>query len=126
MALTVIPGFIVYMFAPQLARIFTPDEDIIRVIVDFLHTVMPLYGFMGLHQLFSGINKGFHKAKFDMANNLLCMVVIRQLWLAISLAHNHVIENIYWCYPLTWACCGIIGFMYYELVIKKEVDRLQK
>ena len=126
MALTVIPGFIVYMFAPQLARIFTPDEDIIRVIVDFLHTVMPLYGFMGLHQLFSGINKGFHKAKFDMANNLLCMVVIRQLWLAISLAHNHVIENIYWCYPLTWACCGIIGFMYYELVVKKEVDRLQK
>ena len=125
MSLTIIPGFIVYMFAPVLARIFTPDEEIIKVIVDFLHTVMPLYGFMGLHQLFSGINKGFHKAKFDMANNIFSMVIVRQAWLAISLANNHVIQNIYWCYPLTWACCGIIGFVYYELVVKKEVSRLK-
>ena len=124
MSLTIIPGFIVYIFAHQLARIFTPDEEIIKVIVDFLHTVMPLYGFMGLHQLFSGINKGFRKAKFDMANNIFSMVIVRQSWLAISLSINHVIQNIYWCYPLTWACCGIIGFVYYELVVKKEVNRL--
>lgn len=124
MSLTIIPGFIVYRFAPQLARIFTPDEEIKTVIVNFLHTVMPLYGFMGMYQLFSGINKGFHKATFDMANNIFSMVIVRQLWLAISLSRNHVIQNIYWCYPLTWACCGIIGFVYYELVVKKEVNRL--
>ncbi|MBE6115380.1 MAG: MATE family efflux transporter [Erysipelotrichaceae bacterium] len=124
MALTIIPGFIVYLFAPQLARIFTPDEEIISVIVGFLHTVMPLYGFMGMHQLFSGINKGFHKATFDMVNNIFSMVLVRQRWLAISLSRNHIIQNIFWCYPLTWACAGIIGFVYYELVVKKEVTRL--
>ena len=126
MTLTIIPGFIVYLLADKLARIFTPDEEIIRVIVDFLHTVMPLYGFMGMHQVFSGINKGFHKAKFDMVNNIFSMVIVRQLWLALSLAHEHVIQNIYWCYPLTWACAGIIGFAYYELVVRKEVAALKE
>ena len=124
LTLTIIPGFAVYLFAPQLARIFTPDEAVIEVIVGFLHTVMPLYGFMGLHQIYSGINKGFRKARFDMINNIFSMVLVRQGWLAISLAHNHVIENIYWCYPLTWACAGIIGLVYYELVVKKEVRAL--
>ncbi|MBQ1826897.1 MAG: MATE family efflux transporter [Erysipelotrichaceae bacterium] len=121
MSLTIIPGFAVYFLARPLARIFTPDEAVIEVIVGFLHTVMPLYGFMGLHQVFSGINKGFHKATFDMANNLFSMVFIRQLWLAVTLKANHVIQNIFWCYPLTWACAGIIGFLYYEIVVKKEV-----
>ncbi|MBE6103917.1 MAG: MATE family efflux transporter [Erysipelotrichaceae bacterium] len=124
MALTVIPGFAVYMFATPLARIFTPDQDVIDVIVGFLHTVMPLYGFMGMHQVFSGIIKGFRKAKFDMANNIFSMVIIRQLWLALSLKANHVIENIFWCFPLTWACAGIIGLIYYEVVVKKEIRQL--
>ena len=124
MILTVIPGFAVYLFARPLARIFTPDEEVISVIVGFLHTVMPLYGFMGMHQVFSGINKGFRKAKFDMLNNIFSMVIVRQLWLALSLKANHVIQNIFWCYPLTWACAGIIGFVYYELVVKKEIRQL--
>ena len=126
MALTVIPGFAVYIFAHPLARIFTPDEAVIEVIVGFLHTVMPLYAFMGLHQVYSGINKGFHKATFDMINNIFSMVIVRQAWLAISLSRNHVIQNIYWCYPLTWACAGIIGLVYYELAVKKEVLHLQE
>lgn len=124
MALTVIPGFAVYIFAHPLARIFTPDEEVINVIVGFLHTVMPLYGFMGMHQVFSGINKGFHEAKFDMLNNIFSMVIVRQLWLALSLKANHVIENIFWCYPITWACAGIIGWLYYEFKVKKKIKQL--
>ncbi len=124
MFLTVIPGFIVYLFADRFARIFTPDPLVLEVITGFLHTVMPLYAFMGLHQVFSGINKGFREAKFDMINNIFSMVIIRQLWLAVSLSRNHVIENIYWCYPLTWACAGLIGLCYYELKVKKKMKFL--
>ncbi len=124
MALTIIPGFIVLAFAPQLARIFTPDEKVIEVIVGFLRTVMPFYAFMGLNQVFSGIIKGFHEAKFDLINNIFSMVIVRQLWLYLSLKANHVIENIYWCYPLTWACAGLIGLFYYELKVKKKMHAL--
>ena len=126
MALTIIPGFAVYFFAEPLARIFTPDPAIIEVITGFLHTVMPLYAFMGMHQVFSGIIKGFHKATFDMLNNIFSMVLVRQAWLAISLSRNHVIQNNYWCYPLTWACAGIIGFLYYEFVVRKEINQLKQ
>ncbi|MGI6582192.1 MAG: MATE family efflux transporter [Erysipelotrichaceae bacterium] len=124
MILTVVPSIFVYIFANQLARIFTNDIEVINIIVGFLHTVMPLYGFMGLHQVFSGINKGFYKAKFDMINNIIGMVVIRQIWLTLSLRFNYVIENIYWCYPITWAVTGICGFLYYEMVVKKEIKQL--
>ena len=99
MVLTIIPGFVVLIFAPQLARIFTPDEEVIAVIVGFLRTVMPFYAFMGLNQVFSGIIKGFHEATFDMINNIFSMVFVRQMWLYLSLKANHVIENIFWCYP---------------------------
>ena len=123
MAMTVIPGFAVLAFAEPLARIFTPDEQVISVIVGFLKTVMPFYGFMGLHQIFSGVNKGFHEAKFDMFNNIFSMVIIRQLWLAVSLAHNHVLQNIFWCYPLTWATAGISAAAYYLFVVKKKIAK---
>lgn len=126
MSLTIIPGFIVYIFADQLAHVFTDDAEVIDIIVGFLHTVMPLYGFMGLHQVFSGINKGFYKAKFDMINNVVCMVIIRQIWLALSLSENHIIENIFWCYPISWACTGIAGFLYYEFVVRKEIKCLYR
>ena len=126
MTLTVIPGFVVYIFADQLGRIFTPDTAVLEVISGFLHTVVPFYAFMGLHQVFSGIIKGFHKTTFDMFNLIFSMVIVRQAWLAISLARNHVIQNIFWCYPLTLACAGIIGFVYYELFVKKEMNKLKE
>ncbi len=42
------------------------------------------------------------------------------------ISKNHVIQNIYWCYPLTWACAGIIGFLYYEFVVRKEINQLKQ
>ena len=123
-ALTVIPGFVVLLFAKPLAHMFTDDPAVIEVILNMLNVLMPLYFFMGLHQTFSGINKGYSKATFDMANNIFSMVIVSQAWLALSLTANHVITNIYWCYPLTWASAGIIGAVYYILVVKKEVRKM--
>ena len=117
---TTIPGIIVYFLAEPLARIFTPDYEVIQVIVGLLKVIMPFYSFLALQQIFSGINKGFQEAKFDMFNNIFSMVVVRQIYLAIGLKVNPTIETIYWCYPLSWALSGVLGLAYYQFVVKKK------
>ena len=121
-ALIVVPAVIIYMFPEIFARIFTFDEVVIEVIVGMLKTIMPFYLFMGFHSVFGGVVRGFGKSTQSTICSVGGMVVIRQIWLAISLDTNYTIQNVYWCYPIGWISATIFSYGYYRFAIKKKID----
>jgi Na+-driven multidrug efflux pump len=124
--LTVIPGTVIYFIAPQCARIFTDDPAVIEIIVGMLHTIMPFYIFMGFNNIFAGIVRGFQKSIQASVCNIMGMVVVRQIWLALSLRANMDIQNIFWGYPIGWIASTIFAGAYYLLVVKKEAKKLHQ
>lgn len=121
--LIVVPALFIYMFADQCARIFTPDEKVIEIIVGMLKTIMPFYLFMGFNTVFGGVIRGFRRSSEAMILGILGMVVIRQIWLAVSLSYNYTIQNVYWCYPIGWIAATLLEYGYYHFAIKKKIER---
>ena len=48
------------------------------------------------------------------------MVVVRQIFLGISMGRNYVIENIYYCYPVAWAATVLFLSAYFFFLLKKK------
>lgn len=121
--LIVVPAVIIYMFPEIFARVFTFDEAVIAVIVGMLRTIMPFYLFMGFHSVLGGVIRGFGKSTQSTICSVSGMVVVRQIWLAVTLGANYVIQNVYWCYPVGWISATIFSFIYYWFAIKRKIDR---
>lgn len=113
-------GTPMYIFAPQLARIFGSDPAVIEMCTLFLRTILPLYLFMGLNGLMGGIVRGYGYSIYAMASTLIGMVLIRQIWFSVSLRINHVITNIIIGYPIGWICSFTFLFSFYLLYIRKR------
>ena len=113
-------GTPMYIFAPQLARIFGSDPAVIEMCTLFLRTILPLYLFMGLNGLMGGIVRGYGYSIYAMAATLIGMVLIRQIWFSVSLRINHVVTNIIIGYPIGWMCSFTFLFVFYLLFIRKR------
>ena len=113
-------GTPMYIFAPQLARIFGSDPAVIEMCTLFLRTILPLYLFMVLTGLMGGIVRGYGYSIYAMAATLIGMVLIRQIWFSVSLRINHVVTNIIIGYPIGWMCSFTFLFVFYLLFIRKR------
>lgn len=114
-----IVGAPAYFFADTLMAIFGPDPEMIAYGVGMLHVILPVYLVMGFQMLFSGIIRGYGYSKTAMAMAVGGMVVLRQIWLAITLNISHNIDFIYWGYPLGWIAAVIPMLLFYFIVCRR-------
>ncbi|MGI6071744.1 MAG: MATE family efflux transporter [Lachnospiraceae bacterium] len=111
----------IYLFAPHLIRIFSPDSGVIEYGAAMLKIIMPLYIFMGLNFLYGGIVRGFRYSFTSMFCTVGGMVVIRQLWLAIMLnIVAHDISYVFYCYPIGWGTTSLSLILVYLLKIRQK------
>jgi len=113
-------GIPMYFFAPSLARIFGSDPDMIEMCVRFLRTILPLYLLMGMNGLIGGIVRGYGYSMTAMIISLIGIVAVRQIWLAVSLSRNHVIENIFIGYPIGWIATIVPMLVFFFAVICRK------
>ena len=111
----------IYIFAPQLVSIFSPDSEVIYYGTGMLRVIMPLYVFMGIMGVMSGILRGYGYSLSTMIISVVGMVACRQLWLALGMnLIGHDINIIFYCYPVGWIACtiGMVGM--YLLKVRKK------
>lgn len=113
-------GIPIYIFADKLMGLFGKDPVMIRYGVGFLRTIMPVFIIMGTHQLFGGIIRGYGYSVQTMLFSILGMVVVRQLWLAVSMSIEHTVNNIYLGYPLGWTATAVSMLLFYFLKIRRK------
>ena len=106
----------VYIFAGPFVGLFTREPGVIAVGVAFMRFVTPFYGFMGLREVMLGVLRGHGHSKIPMLLSLFGMVVLRQIYLAWAMTDHPRVENIYFCYPMAWACTALLVTGYYLLV----------
>ncbi len=111
-------GIPIYFFADTFMRLFSSDEDVIQYGVGMITVMMPVYYIQTLHQIYSNAVRGFGKSATVMIISVVGLIVCRQIFLAVSMGINRVIENVYWAYPVGWFCAFIMSFCYYLFTIK--------
>jgi Na+-driven multidrug efflux pump len=112
-------GIPIYFFADTFMRLFTSDAEAIKYGVGMITVMMPLYYIQTLHQIFSNAVRGFGKSLVVMLTSVFGLIVCRQIFLAISMSINRTIENVFWAYPVGWACAALFAFCYYYFTIRR-------
>lgn len=111
-------GFLVYCFAEKSVALFNTDPEVVAYGVAMMHFIIPMYTLMAIREIYLGILRGYGNTRVPMLLSLIGMVVVRQIYLAVSMSVNRTIENIYFCYPLAWGVTAAFIFIYYQAVKK--------
>ncbi len=118
LVVTITLSAVIYAFCSQTVALFNPDPEVVKVGVDMMHVLLPMFWMMAIREVLQGILRGSGKNQVPMILSLIGMVGIRQLFLAVVM-RKPAIEYIYVCYPLAWAATLLLLLGYYFLVRKQ-------
>ncbi len=107
---------LVLTFNRQCVSLFNDNPEVIEIGMAMVRTILPLYILFALREILYGILRGHGYTKVTTVLSIVGMVGIRQLFLAISMAIEPVITNIYWCYPVAWGSTMLLIYVYYRIV----------
>lgn len=106
-------GLPIYHFAPQLIALFDPSPATVAYGVAMVHTIIPLFFLQSLNQVAACATRGFGHSRSVMILSLLGMIVIRQIYLAVTLGHDHNIRYLYLGFPVGWGAAAALVLAYF-------------
>ena len=101
-------GVILYIFAPQVLRLFTGNEVAIRYGAAHAHTTTLFYCLLAFSHCAAGVLRGCGKSFVPMATMLSFWCVFRTLYVTLIVKVWPVYQAIALCYPITWTLSTIV------------------
>ena len=106
-------GALMFIFAPQLIRLFNSDPEVVAYGVMQCRVVSLFYGLMALSHSMAGIMRGAGKATVPMVVMLSCWCLFRVAYITYMVEWFRDIRVVFSAYPVTWSLSSIIFLIYY-------------
>jgi Na+-driven multidrug efflux pump len=110
---TVVLTATVLIFARSLLRIFTNDEQVIAIALQFMWIYAPFYIFFCFTQILPGALRGAGDVKVPTLAFLACFVVVRQIYLYFVTQSVHTVRSVGAGFPITWFLASVVVLIYY-------------
>ena len=123
LAALLLMGIPVYVFAPQVVRLFSKDQSAISFGVNMIKVMTPFYFASLLYNVFSGAVRGFGRSVMVSLFSVTGIVAVRQIFLAITMGISHNVYNVYYAYPVGWVSTALLVTGYYLIVLRKQAQR---
>ena len=125
MAAAELIGVIMYIFIPQLLKLFISDPEAITYGIIHARIDTLFYCMLALAHCAAGILRGCGKSTVPMAVMLGCWCVLRSIYVTVILQFIHEFRMISWAYPLTWTVSCILFVIYiFRLNWDKAAEKL--
>lgn len=98
---------------PELVRLFTDDEAVILNGATMLRMFSYAYWTLPIVQILSGALRGAGKSSIPMFFMIGCFVVLRQIYLAVTVPATHSLFVVMAGWPITWAVCAAGMALYF-------------
>ncbi|MBQ8638381.1 MAG: MATE family efflux transporter [Lachnospiraceae bacterium] len=93
--------------------LFSGDEEVIRIGMQILHFLTPIYFTYVSIEVISGTVRAMGFVVVPMLMTCGGVCVLRLLWLFLVVPSNRTITMILFSYPLSWVVTTILFFLYY-------------
>jgi len=107
---------IAFGFARPLVALFNTEPQVVDVGSRMLRVLVPGLLMLSFREVYTGVLRGYGKALWPTILNLCGMVGVRQLFVSVGMRMNGAIENVFWCFPVSWAATAIFLMVYYAVV----------
>lgn len=113
-----IMGTAVYNLADYCVVLFNPDPQVVEISVAMMHFIIPYYTFFAIREVYLGVLRGYGSGTAPMVLNIIGMVLVRQIYLAVSMQQSPDMIHIFRCYPIAWGATALLLIGYYFYYIK--------
>ncbi|WP_455543826.1 MATE family efflux transporter, partial [Intestinibacter sp.] len=114
---------ILNIFAPYILRLFTTDSDVVKVAVDCIRIVFPLYVFYAINQVYIGSLRGVEKTFQPMIISLFAHCIFRVVWCSVLLKYFYDMKIIYASYSISILLMSCLLYISYKKhIYKKYLD----
>lgn len=110
---SVLVTILVVLFGQAMMRLFTTDEEVIRIGQDYLVIVSSFYVFFTAMFAYTGMLRGAGATLLPMLITLLSLWVIR-VPLSVYMAGNFGVNGIWWALPVSWLMGLVATWAYYR------------
>ena len=104
---------IAFSFAEPLLRIFTNEEEVIRIGASLIREITPLYFTYVSIEILSGSLRGMGESLVPMCMTVVGICVLRLVWLYFVFPHFGTMNSLVFGYPVTWAATSLLFIVYY-------------
>ena len=112
-------GIGVYMFGPQLLRIYTSDGNVIQCGMEILSITTILYCLCGIMDLIPGAMRGMGHSAVPMVLSVIGTVGTRIVWIYGFFPHHRSLYFLFISYPGSWVFTIIMQAVCFYFVRKK-------
>ncbi len=124
--MSVIVAILICGFGRQLVGLFldTPDEEVVRLAMLYLHIIVIFFFFLGTLVLFRNILQGMGKVKAPLISGLAELVARTAAAFILCTYFGYL--GVCLATPLAWIFAAIVLFAGYKLALKKAVKSIRK
>lgn len=102
-----------YALAGPLYRLFTTDENVVRIGVDMMHFLLPSYFMYVVIGILSGALRGAGRVLVSMLLTCGGVCLIRIVWMFGVFPGHPGINTIMLSYPVSWGITAVLFIIYY-------------
>lgn len=102
-----------YALARPLYRLFTTDENVVRIGVDMMHFLLPSYFMYVVIGILSGALRGAGRVLVPMLLTCGGVCLIRIVWMFGVFPGHPGINTIMLSYPVSWGITAVLFIIYY-------------
>ena len=113
-SITAAIALILFLFAPNILRIFSDDKQVLYYGILMMRTVVPGYLFLAISHALSGVIRGAGLTTVPMIVMVCCWCFLRMAWILCMMPIFHDIRVVFWGYTLTWLASCICMYAYYK------------
>ena len=106
-------GIVIYLFIPQLIRLFNSDPAVVEYGTIHAHTVCLFYFLLAFSHTIAGILRGAGKSIVPMYVMLAVWCVFRIAYVTSITHFLPGIKPVLAAYPITWSISGVIFLIYF-------------
>ena len=104
---------VLYALAGPLYRLFTTDENVVRIGVDMMHVLLPSYFMYVVIGILSGALRGAGRVLVPMLLTCGGVCLIRIVWMFGVFPGHPGINTIMLSYPVSWGITAVLFIIYY-------------
>ena len=116
--ITLVGGWMLYWFAPQLIGIFSTDPDVIHWGLLRAKSIFTIYFILGIMDFASGALRGLGCSLLPAIATILGTCGARVLWVKLVFPHYRTMESLLLCYPVSWITVATVNIVLLVLICK--------
>ena len=111
LALSLVIGIGVYLLSPWILPIFTADPQVMEYARQILFVVAVFQFVNGTMNISFNVVRGMNHSVFPMVSTIICVCVLRVVWIYTVFAQYHTLTVLYLSYPVTKGLAALTGMI---------------